>query len=236
MNVDESFLVQFILNSLPSQFGPFKIHYNTNKDKWDLNELTSMCVQEELRLRQESSFNVMTTTQGVGSKKRKRHPSKKFAGSGNATQTNQRKAFTVKCFFCGKKGHMKKDCIKRKTWFEKKGINMTFVCFESNITEVPSNTWWIDSGASTHVTNNMQGFLSIRKPKEHERFIIMGNRLKAKVVSVGTYRLRLETGHLMDLIETCYVPTISRNLVSLSRIDELGYCLSFGNGKLRYIL
>ncbi|CAL9086319.1 unnamed protein product, partial [Musa textilis] len=63
--------------------------------------------------------------------------------------------FTVKCFFCGKKGHMKKDCIKRKTWFEKKGINTTFVCFESNITEVPSNTWWIDSGASTHVTNNM---------------------------------------------------------------------------------
>ena len=33
MVVDESFLVQFILNSLPSQFGPFKIHYNTNKDK-----------------------------------------------------------------------------------------------------------------------------------------------------------------------------------------------------------
>ncbi|CAD5181857.1 unnamed protein product, partial [Musa acuminata subsp. malaccensis] len=100
MNVDESFLVQFILNSLPSQFGPFKIHYNTNKDKWDLNELTSL--------------------------------------------------------------------------------------------------------ASTHVKNNMQGFLSIRKPKEHERFIIMGNRLKEKVISMGTYHLRLETG----------------------------YCLSFGSGKL----
>ncbi|CAD5184135.1 unnamed protein product [Musa acuminata subsp. malaccensis] len=71
MNVDESFLVQFILNSLPSRFGPFKIHYNTNKDKWDLNELTSMCVQEELRLRQENSYNVMTTTQGGGNKKRK---------------------------------------------------------------------------------------------------------------------------------------------------------------------
>ena len=33
MQVDESFLVQFILNSLPSQFGPFKIYYNTNKEK-----------------------------------------------------------------------------------------------------------------------------------------------------------------------------------------------------------
>ncbi|CAD5168045.1 unnamed protein product, partial [Musa acuminata subsp. malaccensis] len=45
----------------------------------------------------------------------------------------------------------------------------------------------------------MQGFHSIRKSKEHERFIIMGNRLKAKVISMGTYHLRLETGHLMDL-------------------------------------
>ena len=51
MKVDESFLVQFILNSLPPQFGPFKIHYNTHKDKWNLNELTNMCIQEEVRLR-----------------------------------------------------------------------------------------------------------------------------------------------------------------------------------------
>ena len=51
MQVDESFLVQFILNSLPFQFGPFKIHYNIHKDKWNLNELTSMCIQEKVRLR-----------------------------------------------------------------------------------------------------------------------------------------------------------------------------------------
>ncbi|XP_028120262.1 uncharacterized protein LOC114317704 [Camellia sinensis] len=44
MQVDEIFLMQFILNSLPLQFGTFKIHYNTNKDKWSLNELTNMCV------------------------------------------------------------------------------------------------------------------------------------------------------------------------------------------------
>ncbi|XP_058082431.1 uncharacterized protein LOC131230539 [Magnolia sinica] len=33
MNVDESFLVQFILNSLPTQYGSFQIHYNTIKEK-----------------------------------------------------------------------------------------------------------------------------------------------------------------------------------------------------------
>jgi hypothetical protein len=30
MHVNDSFLFQFILNSLPSQFDPFKINYNTN--------------------------------------------------------------------------------------------------------------------------------------------------------------------------------------------------------------
>ena len=33
MKVDDSFLVQFVLNSLPPQYGPFQIHYNTIKDK-----------------------------------------------------------------------------------------------------------------------------------------------------------------------------------------------------------
>lgn len=33
MNVDEFFLVQFILNTLPPQYGPFQIHYNTIEDK-----------------------------------------------------------------------------------------------------------------------------------------------------------------------------------------------------------
>ncbi|XP_070003180.1 uncharacterized protein [Nicotiana sylvestris] len=43
MKVDDSFLVQFILNSLPPEYGPFQINYNTIKDKWNINEL-SMCL------------------------------------------------------------------------------------------------------------------------------------------------------------------------------------------------
>ena len=33
VEISESFLVHFILNSLPSEFGPFKISYNTHKNK-----------------------------------------------------------------------------------------------------------------------------------------------------------------------------------------------------------
>ena len=127
---------------------------------------------------------------------------------------------------------MKKDCIKRKAWFEKRGINLSFVCYESNLAEVPSNTWWIDSGATTHVTNLMQGFLTTKKRKESEKFLYKGNRLKVGVIAVGTYRLLLETGHRMDLLNTFYVPSISRNLVSLSKLDATGYLVLFSSGQL----
>ena len=42
-----------VLISLPTQFSPFKISYNTQKEKWTLNELIAQCVQEEERLKQE---------------------------------------------------------------------------------------------------------------------------------------------------------------------------------------
>ncbi|RVW93925.1 Retrovirus-related Pol polyprotein from transposon TNT 1-94 [Vitis vinifera] len=189
MGMDESFLVQFVLNSLPSQFAPFKIHYNTNSDQWNLNELTNKFTKKKGKF-----------------KKGKNFPPKK-SGHGEGSQSHDGK-FTVSCYFCGKKGHVKKDCIKRKAWFEKRGINLSFVCYESNLAEVPSNTWWIDSGATTHVTNLMQGFLTTRKPKESEKSLYMGNRLKVEVVAVvgsgilcdGLYKISLNHEFAQALI------------------------------------
>ena len=62
MEVDESFLVQFILNSLPSEYGSFQMNYNTMKDKWNVHELHSMLVQEETRLKNQGihSINYLT--------------------------------------------------------------------------------------------------------------------------------------------------------------------------------
>jgi len=47
MAVDENFLVHFIFNSLPFEYGPFQMNYNTMKDKWNVHELHSILVQED---------------------------------------------------------------------------------------------------------------------------------------------------------------------------------------------
>jgi ionotropic glutamate receptor len=60
----ESFFVHYILNTLPQQYRPFKILYNTYKAKWSINELMTMCVQEERRLVMELGESAMLATQG----------------------------------------------------------------------------------------------------------------------------------------------------------------------------
>ena len=53
MTIFEGFLIHFIMTSLPSPFGPFKINYNTKNDKWKMSEIIVMCVQEEEMLKVE---------------------------------------------------------------------------------------------------------------------------------------------------------------------------------------
>ena len=79
----------------------------------------------------------------------------------------------------------------------------------------------------------MQGFLSTRTIKPNEKFVFMGNGVKVLVEVVGTYRLILDTGFYLELIDTIYVPSITsifRNLISLSKLDVAGYSFKFGNG------
>jgi len=184
--------------------------------------LHNILVQEETRLKNQGNpFIHYVNNQGAGKKVYKKHGKGKRPLKINDSSTKLQKK-NDKCHFCRKSGHFQKDCLKRKAWFENKGKhNAYYVCFESKLTEVPHNSWWIDSGCTTHVSNMMQGFLSTQTIKQNEKCVFMENREKVLVEVVGTYRLILETGFHLDL---------SRNLVSLSKLDVVGYFFKFGNG------
>ena len=44
MDVSETFLVQFIINSLSPEFGQFQVNYNTLKEKWNPQEIKAMLI------------------------------------------------------------------------------------------------------------------------------------------------------------------------------------------------
>jgi len=63
-----------------------------------------------------------------------------------------------------------------------------------------------------------------------QSFSFKGNREKIPVKYVCSYRLILETKFYLDLLDTFYVPSISRNLVSLSKLHVVAYSFKFWNG------
>ena len=229
LELSEDLLVHLVLLSLPTQYGQFKVSYNTQKEKWTLNELISHCVQEEERLQREKteSAHLALTSQN------KRKKRAKDTANGTPNQKKPKKQDTeFTCYFCKKGGHMKKECSKYAAWREKKGKTLAMVCSEVNLASVPKDTWWVDSGATTHISMSMQGCLWSRPPSDAERFIFVGDGNKVPVEAIGTFRLLLKTGVYLDLIETFVAPSFRRNLVSVSSLDKFGYSCSFGNNKI----
>ena len=85
------------------------------------------------------------------------------------------------------------------------------VCFESNIIDVPSNTWWLDSGATIHACNSMQAMINRRSPTT-----------KVQVDFLGVVGLQLNSGNFLELQDVTYIPSIKRNLISIPILDRLG--------------
>jgi len=103
----ESFLVRFILNTLPLKYGLLKISYNTHKDKWCIDELMIMCVQEEERLVMKMGESALLATACGDNKDTKSQANQK--GNGKIPPPVGIKKVT-NIFFYKKKGHMKKNC------------------------------------------------------------------------------------------------------------------------------
>ena len=52
------------------------------------------------------------------------------------------------------------------------------VCFEFNIIDVPSDTWWLDSGTTIHACNSMQAVISRNIQTSLEQYMYMGDSTK----------------------------------------------------------
>jgi len=142
LELSDDFLVHLILNSLPTQFDQFKVSYNTQKEKWSLNELIAQCVQEEERYKQNKveSAHLASSSGDKASNKRKRNE-KGTAEKGVSVQNVHKKQDSgPTCFFCKKHGHVKKDYSTFAAWQVKECMLLNFICSEVNLSMVPIDT------------------------------------------------------------------------------------------------
>ena len=127
MAIFECFLVHFIMTSLPSQFGHFKINCNTQKDKWKMSELIVMCVQEEERLKMERPDMTHLTMASSSKKSFKKGKGKKRNQGNDASHNGQKEENKMQYHFCHKKGHKRKIVMVLRLGWKRKVKHKFFV-------------------------------------------------------------------------------------------------------------
>ena len=77
----------------------------------------------------------------------------------------------------------------------------------------------------------LQGIRSTRTTQRSERHVKVANGVQADVEAVGDVSLELVDGFILILRDVLYIPSLHRNLISVSRMDTDGYDCHFKNGK-----
>nr|GEU80954.1 retrotransposon protein, putative, Ty1-copia subclass [Tanacetum cinerariifolium] len=95
--------------------------------------------------------------------------------------------------------------------------------FKIELYTFPNKSWFYDTGCGTHICNTTQGLKGSRKSKPGALSLYVGNGQRAAVEAIGTYHLCLPSRLVIVLNNFHYAPSITRGIISFSRLYDDGY-------------
>eukprot|EP00795_Rhopilema_esculentum_P012375 gene12375-3031_t len=155
-------------------------------------------------------------------------------------QRNISRSKEGKCFYCQKKGHFAKDCYKKKADQKKdpkteaansaedsnagSATATSEIALAVNTNASKKNEWWIDSGASKHMTPENAKMLNYTKFSNPLPVKLADNNV-LYAYGKGNLRFPVFDGTRkfnLFLEDVLYVPKIKRNLLSLPTMTQRG--------------
>ncbi|MCO5555218.1 hypothetical protein L7F22_008762 [Adiantum nelumboides] len=87
-----------------------------------------------------------------------------------------------------------------------------------------SHTWILNLGASLHVTPHRQWFTTY---EETIGTVTLGDSYSCDIVGIGDIAMVMANGVKFIIHNVRHVPALTRNLISVGRLDDLGYKVTF---------
>lgn len=231
-NLPQILLICKIFEILPVEYSNFQTTWlmiNKNKDR-NLDNLTNWLCTEARKLTSREKDKEDTALMAVNK-----------AVKGNLVQKNSKiniKKKRFPCHYCHKKGHWLQECQKwisdgkperkhEKNCLEKetKQSALTIVsnCIFQTQNTTASQDWYVDSGATNHVTHCME-FLNDFEKFESSHGVTMANGQQTKAIGKGTIFMEANIDGVWNpvkLTNVWYVPGIFANLFSVIAAQDL---------------
>ncbi|GJX65885.1 zinc finger, CCHC-type containing protein [Tanacetum coccineum] len=230
-----------------SEYDSFVQNYNRHIMGKTVNELHAMLkLHEETLPKKVAAPALHAIRAGKVQKNKNKKPSKaakgvQGKGKGKKAYANAEPSYAPKpknlpppkkdnpakdaiCHHYGEVGHWRRNCPTYLTELLKKkqlaqGASTSGI-FTIELYSFPSTSWVYDTGCGTHICNTTQGLRGSKKLNPRALSLYMGNGQRAAVEAIGNYHLCLLSGLVIVLNNCHYAPSITRGIISVSRLYE----------------
>ena len=89
-----------------------------------------------------------------------------------------------------------------------------------------SSIWYIDNGASSHMTGHRIFFKDLQEGGTGIH-VELGDDAQYQAQGIGTVSFQRESGKPLNFANVLYVPGLTKNLISVSTLEDKGYQMKF---------
>ncbi|KAL5852379.1 hypothetical protein ACOSQ3_007497 [Xanthoceras sorbifolium] len=251
--IEENERAELLLQSLPDSYDQLIINLtnNTLVEYLVFDDVAAAVLEEESRrknkedrLGSSQQAEALTMTRGRSTE---RGPS----GSQNRGRSKSRSKKSIKCYHCGKKGHVRSECWNRKKSGDNRAPESSgsqgCVASTSDDGEVLysegttisegrkrfADVWLLDSAATWHMTSRREWFHKYEPISGGSVF--MGNDHALEIAGIGTIKIKMHDGTVRTIQEVRHVKGLKKNLLSLGQLDDLGCKTHIENGIMKIV-
>lgn len=205
--ISDEWLVAILLAGLTDEFRPFIMSLEAS----------------EADLSADSVISKLLDIQSTSTTKGEAFFMKKFQKKKGKPGKGKRKR---KCFICGSEAHLKYQCDQKKDNKSGESSSTGNAFVAGFLSEGKRTEWYIDSGASAHMTPHDDMLFNKKQPPVKE--ITTASNTRIQVSSIGDCNMKFE-GKKVHVSNILHVPGITANLLSVSKMVEQGNTVIFNS-------
>jgi hypothetical protein len=137
----------------------------------------------------------------------------------------------LKCFKCGERGHLEREC-RKESFKQERAFTVTTAFMVT--AEESSSEWILDSGSLIHICNQKKMFTSLQKAEQNEELWGISGKVKVEAYGEVLIRCKLLDGGEGEILlkNVAYVPAARVNILSVSCLTKKGVRLQIGRREI----